>query len=85
MKKIEYYGFRFNFTQYVSMDIVKQHKVMPFEINENRITLIIAHKLSTITNADKIIVMKKNLYFLLRPFVCRCGVWSDAANTPFAA
>lgn len=35
-------GFRFNFTQYVSMDIVKQHKVMPFEINENRIKVAFA-------------------------------------------
>ena len=35
-------AFRFNFTQYISMDIVKQHKVMPFEINENRIKVAFA-------------------------------------------
>ena len=29
--------FNFDFTKYISMDIVKQHKVLPFEINENRI------------------------------------------------
>ena len=34
--------FRFNFTQYISMDIVKQHKVIPFEINENRIKVAFA-------------------------------------------
>lgn len=30
-------GFNFDFSKYISMDIVKQHKVLPFEINENRI------------------------------------------------
>lgn len=35
-------AFNFNFTQYISMDIVKQHKVMPFEINENRIKVAFA-------------------------------------------
>ena len=29
--------FNFDFAKYISMDIVKQHKVLPFEINENRI------------------------------------------------
>ena len=32
----------FPFTQYISMDIVKQHKVIPFEINENRIKVAFA-------------------------------------------
>ena len=35
-------SFRFNFTQYISMDIVKQHKVIPFEINENRLKVAFA-------------------------------------------
>ncbi|MBR3888601.1 MAG: Flp pilus assembly complex ATPase component TadA [Clostridia bacterium] len=35
-------SFKFNFTQYLSMDIVKQHKVMPFEINDNRIKVAFA-------------------------------------------
>ena len=32
----------FPFTQYISLDIVKQHKVIPFEINENRIKVAFA-------------------------------------------
>ena len=32
----------FPFTQYISIDIVKQHKVIPFEINENRIKVAFA-------------------------------------------
>ena len=32
----------FPFTQYISMDIVKQHKVIPFEISENRIKVAFA-------------------------------------------
>ncbi len=32
----------FGFTQYLSMDIVKQHKVLPFELNENRIKVAFA-------------------------------------------
>lgn len=35
-------SFNFSFTQYISMDIVKQHKVLPFEINENRIKIAFA-------------------------------------------
>ena len=34
--------FNFDFGKYVSMDIVKQHKVLPFEINENRIRVAFA-------------------------------------------
>lgn len=34
--------FKFDFTRYISMDIVKQHKVLPFEINENRIKVAFA-------------------------------------------
>lgn len=32
----------FPFTQYISIDIVKQHKVIPFEVNENRIKVAFA-------------------------------------------
>lgn len=35
--KIDPDMYNFEFTKYISMDIVKQHKVLPFEINENRI------------------------------------------------
>ena len=34
--------YNFDFTKYLSMDIVKQHKVIPFEINENRIKIAFA-------------------------------------------
>ncbi len=33
---------KFPFTQYISLDIIKQHKVIPFEINENRIKVAFA-------------------------------------------
>lgn len=35
-------GFIFDFSKYISLDIVKQHKVIPFEINENRIKVAFA-------------------------------------------
>lgn len=40
--KIDPNMFNFEFTKYISMDIVKQHKVLPFEINENRIRVAFA-------------------------------------------
>ena len=40
--KIDPSMFNFEFTKYISMDIVKQHKVLPFEINENRIRVAFA-------------------------------------------
>ena len=40
--KLEPGMFNFDFSKYLSMDIVKQHKVLPFELNENRIKVAFA-------------------------------------------
>ena len=40
--KIDPEMFSFDFTKYISMDIVKQHKIIPFEINESRIKVAFA-------------------------------------------
>ena len=54
--------YNFDFTKYISMDIVKQHKVIPFEINENRIKVAFADP----TNKDvqkmvRLILLNKGL------------------------
>ncbi len=40
--KIDPEMYNFDFTKYISMDIVKQHKILPFEINESRIKVAFA-------------------------------------------
>lgn len=55
-------NFKFNFTQYISMDIVKQHKVMPFEINENRLKVAFADPTNKeVQKTIRLILLSKGL------------------------
>ncbi|MBQ8299937.1 MAG: hypothetical protein IJX99_08845 [Clostridia bacterium] len=61
-------SFNFNFSQYISMDIVKQHKVMPFEINENRI------KVAFVDPTDKDVQKMIRLILLSKGLSMECYV-----------
>ena len=61
-------AFSFSFTKYLSMDIVKQHKVLPFELNENRIKVAFADPTDKeLQKMIRLILLSKGLS--MEPFV----------------
>lgn len=55
-------SFTFKFTDYLSMDIVKQHKVMPFEIENNKLRIAFANPNDkTAKNMIRLILLSKGI------------------------